>query len=333
MADKDWDQPAALAAALKAVTISETQLEEIRRLYLSPQGYPFSTDKKNAPQGETIDACRKVGSSIKRYLGITSAQPYGMNFVGHIDPATLTWRMNANFRAALESLRWFDPVPVKKEFDAKGQLLGLSFEVWLIEHGTSPNTAGKYARAILGRLKDLATQLEKPSFTVAEIDSAAAFEKFCKAYDQSNKIHQLNVNGNNMYSAALVWYAKYLADQATPTSLQQLEERLRARVSQSLKDSSAARAARLASASKIPKTISVTTVAFERNPDVVAQVLDEADGTCQGCGKEAPFKRKSDNSPYLEVHHRIPLSAGGEDTVTNAIALCPNCHRKLHYGV
>jgi 5-methylcytosine-specific restriction protein A len=34
----------------------------------------------------------------------------------------------------------------------------------------------------------------------------------------------------------------------------------------------------------------------------------------------------------LEVHHKTPLSARGEDTVENAIALCANCHRELHYG-
>ena len=26
----------------------------------------------------------------------------------------------------------------------------------------------------------------------------------------------------------------------------------------------------------------------------------------------------------------VELSKGGEDTVENAVALCPNCHRKMH---
>jgi len=34
----------------------------------------------------------------------------------------------------------------------------------------------------------------------------------------------------------------------------------------------------------------------------------------------------------LEVHHKVPLAEGGDDTVENAIALCPNCHRHAHYG-
>ena len=71
---------------------------------------------------------------------------------------------------------------------------------------------------------------------------------------------------------------------------------------------------------------------FLRNPDVIADVLWRAKGVCERCHRKAPFIRKSNNSPYLEVHHPIPLSDGGEDTVANAIALCPNCHREAHFG-
>lgn len=33
------------------------------------------------------------------------------------------------------------------------------------------------------------------------------------------------------------------------------------------------------------------------------------------------------------MHHRRRLADGGEDTVANAIALCPSCHRERHYGI
>lgn len=69
-----------------------------------------------------------------------------------------------------------------------------------------------------------------------------------------------------------------------------------------------------------------------RNRYVVAAVLKRAKGKCEGCKKLAPFKRKTTGRPYLEVHHKKQLSKGGDDTTKNAIALCPNCHRKAHYG-
>lgn len=89
---------------------------------------------------------------------------------------------------------------------------------------------------------------------------------------------------------------------------------------------------RLSSAKPIPESYQAQVTLFRRNPDVVAEVLVQAKGVCQQCKQPAPFNRSKDNSPYLEVHHKERLSEGGEDTVRNAIALCPNCHRKIHYG-
>jgi hypothetical protein len=104
------------------------------------------------------------------------------------------------------------------------------------------------------------------------------------------------------------------------------------RVSKSLDDNLEVRRQRLQSARKIPKLRQIQVSVFERNPDVVAEALYRADGKCQKCDREAPFIRRTNNQPYLEVHHIIPLAEDGEDTVDNAIALCPNCHREMHYG-
>jgi predicted HNH restriction endonuclease len=54
-----------------------------------------------------------------------------------------------------------------------------------------------------------------------------------------------------------------------------------------------------------------------------------ANGICQLCDNEAPFLDKQGN-PFLEVHHIHYLSKGGTDTIDNVVAICPNCHRKVH---
>ncbi|WP_049785076.1 HNH endonuclease [Desulfotalea psychrophila] len=71
---------------------------------------------------------------------------------------------------------------------------------------------------------------------------------------------------------------------------------------------------------------------FVRDPEVVAWVLAEAAGHCECCESSAPFLRE-DGSPFLEVHHVQHLADHGEDTINNAVALCPNCHSELHYGM
>lgn len=77
-------------------------------------------------------------------------------------------------------------------------------------------------------------------------------------------------------------------------------------------------------------TLSVITQ-YQRDAAVKAWVLQHAKGVCESCGQAAPF-RGSDGQPYLEVHHVRQLADNGSDTVTNAVALCPNCHRAAHYG-
>ena len=103
-------------------------------------------------------------------------------------------------------------------------------------------------------------------------------------------------------------------------------------VKKALSSSKESRVKRLKKAPKKPKRITVTTSIFKRNPDVVADVLINANGFCQKCNKAAPFVKREDKTPYLEVHHKLKLADGGDDTVENAIALCPNCHRKMHFG-
>ena len=211
--------------------------------------------------------------------------------------------------------------------------LAESFQAWLIESGTTEKTAKNYSGAIAGRLKDLAMQLRNVEFIPSQIDSAENFKNFCNLHDRSQEILALNARGKDMYRRALVWYSKYLENQSTTVPDHGIEADFREKVVRSVKDSASARAKRLATSERTPRTISVTTVVFVRNPDVVAQVLIDADGHCQECKKVASFNRKSDSTPYLEVHHRIPLAMGGDDSISNAIALCPNCHRKMHFGI
>jgi len=47
------------------------------------------------------------------------------------------------------------------------------------------------------------------------------------------------------------------------------------------------------------------------------------------CNNVAPFVSKN-GVPYLECHHIEFLSKGGKDEVRNGVALCPNCHAKMH---
>jgi 5-methylcytosine-specific restriction protein A len=80
-----------------------------------------------------------------------------------------------------------------------------------------------------------------------------------------------------------------------------------------------------------PPNIISTTTTYVRDAAVKAWVLQAAKGTCEGCSHAAPFVGQ-DGLPYLEVHHITPLSSRGSDRISNAVALCPNCHRRCHFS-
>jgi predicted HNH restriction endonuclease len=120
--------------------------------------------------------------------------------------------------------------------------------------------------------------------------------------------------------------------QSKPTTHLEVIRQLEIGIAESLAGSRDARLKRLLGVKRVPEKVSIVSTVFLRNPDVVAEALFQANGICQRCQMPAPFTRASDGAPYLEVHHKIPLSAGGEDSVANTLALCPNCHRNAHYG-
>lgn len=70
---------------------------------------------------------------------------------------------------------------------------------------------------------------------------------------------------------------------------------------------------------------------YERSKSVRDYVLLRSKGTCEACAKPAPFLG-ADAQPYLEAHHTTRLSDGGVDHPRYVAALCPTCHREIHYG-
>lgn len=72
-----------------------------------------------------------------------------------------------------------------------------------------------------------------------------------------------------------------------------------------------------------------TSTYYERDPEIAAYAKLRAEGHCDLCHQQAPFYDGNGN-PYLEAHHIVWLSKGGADEIDNVVALCPNCHRRIH---
>ncbi len=55
------------------------------------------------------------------------------------------------------------------------------------------------------------------------------------------------------------------------------------------------------------------------------KVYEQAGGKCVSCGQELPLHW---GSPH--VHHKVPLSKGGNHALSNLVLLCPGCHLTEH---
>jgi 5-methylcytosine-specific restriction protein A len=70
---------------------------------------------------------------------------------------------------------------------------------------------------------------------------------------------------------------------------------------------------------------------YARSEALKRYVRARADGRCEGCGEHAPFVAM-DGDRYLEAHHTNRRSDTGPGNRKTVIALCPNCHSRVHYG-
>lgn len=80
--------------------------------------------------------------------------------------------------------------------------------------------------------------------------------------------------------------------------------------------------------SELPVIRTINGTEFIRSETVAAHVKRLAHGLCDLCRRPAPFE--TIEGPFLECHHVVHLARGGRDAVENAVALCPNCHRRMH---
>ncbi|MFA5432519.1 MAG: HNH endonuclease [Candidatus Paceibacterota bacterium] len=85
-----------------------------------------------------------------------------------------------------------------------------------------------------------------------------------------------------------------------------------------------------------PEKIIGDRVSFKRNQEKAKKSIVLANYKCDLDQSHVSFISKN-GKPYMEAHHLVPLSTQDYfdyslDVDANIVCLCPNCHRKLHYG-
>lgn len=117
------------------------------------------------------------------------------------------------------------------------------------------------------------------------------------------------------------------ATPALPTKVVQAPTRRLEKLASRMDDEALKERARLGH--NLPGRREVSSKTYARDPFVAECARRRAAGKCQLCGEPAPFEDRA-GTPYLEIHHVEWLSRNGSDVIENVVALCPNCHRRMH---
>lgn len=143
-----------------------------------------------------------------------------------------------------------------------------------------------------------------------------------QGYKPAKNVGSAGVKIRHLFEALNVIHESDLKPTADPEELKKRTARIRSSFGKTLSRS-------LPKGVRNPKRRNTTVTTFDRDPQVRAWILENANGICEACSADAPFQQ-DDGLPFLEVHHVQTLADGGPDTTDNAVAVCPNCHRRLH---
>lgn len=79
-------------------------------------------------------------------------------------------------------------------------------------------------------------------------------------------------------------------------------------------------------------SVARTIISYPRNNTLRIYVKRRAEYSCEMPSCNYIGFEKNNGQRYIEIHHIIPLSENGKDSIYNTVALCPTCHRKIHHA-
>ena len=210
----------------------------------------------------------------------------------------------------------------------------LDFITWMQETSTiSIQSIKKYASAIDSISRELVSYGLSSEKELFDVESAERIEQVLKHPDFIDK----NRRGNNMYGAAL----NHLLRWKRELEVRKMEDEYAYEIREfqqyliGLPDDGVARED--APKTKPKRTIIHGREVWFRNPKYAREALERAEYSCEIDESHQLFISKFTGKNYVEAHHIIPIQFQSKytyslDTHANIVAVCPMCHKKIHYG-
>ena len=157
------------------------------------------------------------------------------------------------------------------------------------------------------------------SGSIYDIDTVSELDFIKHSLLKNPEFVALDERGNRMYSAGLNRYIEFAEGKAFlmhPESLALIDHPCSVHQPNTIKEHQMQRRDRI----------------------IIKQVFESVNYTCEINSSHQTFISQNFQKPYVEGHHVIPISLQENfsyslDIHANIIALCPTCHRFLHYGL
>lgn len=197
------------------------------------------------------------------------------------------------------------------------------------KNGTSAKASSYYRyliRLILGLENELGIVVNNmyDEYVVEKLEQISYSSEFVK----------FNRRKNHFYSATIRCYRSFLSYLIL---LQEEKTDLEINLASNIIDNNSDREIIQNSRDKKEKVLVNNIKIYPRSVYEVILSKQISEWKCEMNAEHETFINSSNNKPYMEAHHLIPMSKQGNfaksiDFAENIVCLCPNCHRKIHYA-
>ena len=325
-----------LADALREIqpTLTPRQLAALEVLYRA-KGHSIPDDG-SGKFSEFVLTFGKVGGKISRLLGKMPQTKYHLMWLSFqvIRKGVSYWRMRDNVVEALTDLGWFEKSPLELMTERP--------------RGSRNTRLVKVATQVLASLSpqrrsviETIYQAQEHELSGVEIAARLNFKNRIVANAAVGSVgkrmfHAIGAHPEGHNEGSFEWW--HVIATGRPDSARGFVWRLRSFVVEAIAGNRMERGADDGGLLREPPegvvrpaARPIQSVEIERDEEVRHWVLMQAHGRCECCEQPAPFA-DSWGTAYLEVHHLRTLADQGSDRPANAVAVCPNCHRELHFG-
>lgn len=193
-----------------------------------------------------------------------------------------------------------------------------------------PSSYRSYLTKFLVHLKEIfdvdVTQFETLQ-TVKQIERLTKLPHFV----------EFNKETKGFYNATLSDFKRYIQKIAEINEEEQIDQDINERLQKSLVIIDEDKLVRTPTKRKQKQDLKGTK-SYPRSEIEMMKAKENSGWKCEISSSHETFINEKINKPFVEGHHLIPMFAQDQfeytiDFADNIVTLCPNCHRKIHYGL